>query len=77
MSFLQRELGRVQRALRDPLNKSRYAELYAAQQALAWASEPNGYASPVTMLMGIPGGSGDCSVQPHPVPSSDACFRAG
>lgn len=55
MSFLQRELDRVQCALRDPSNKDQYDELYAAQQALAWASEPNGYASPMKMLMGTPG----------------------
>ncbi len=57
MSFLQRERDRVQRALRDPSNKDRYDELYAAQQALAWASEPNGYASPMKMLTGILGGA--------------------
>ena len=55
MSFLQRELDRVRRALLDPLNRDRYDELYAAQQALSWASEPNGYASPMKMLMGTPG----------------------
>ncbi len=69
MSFLQRELDRVQRALRDPSNKDRYDELYAARQALAWASEPNGYASPMKMLTGILGDSEGCSALPRP-PSS-------
>ncbi len=69
MSFLQRELDRVQRALRDPSNSDRYDEFYAAQQALAWASEPNGYASPMKMLTDILGDSEGCSAPPRP-PSS-------
>ena len=69
MSFIQRELDRVQRAMRDPSKGDHYDELYAAQQALVWALEPNGYASPVKMLTGIPGDSEGCSAPLHP-PSS-------
>jgi hypothetical protein len=57
MSFLQRELDRIEAALRQPQSGNRYVELYAAQQALAWASEPTGFASPYAMIMGIPGDS--------------------
>lgn len=65
MSFLQREIDRLQRALRSSSNKDRYHEFYAAQQALAWASEPNGYASPMKMLTGIPGDLEGCSAVPR------------
>lgn len=51
MSFIQRELERIGDALRDPQPSNRYAELYAAQQALVWALEPEGYKSPYNMLV--------------------------
>lgn len=54
MSFIQRELGRLQGALLDPANAERYDRLYAAQQALAWAAEPEGFRSPHDMIMGAP-----------------------
>jgi hypothetical protein len=61
MSFIQRELDRIGAALQQPQLSNRYAELYAAQQALSWAAEPTGFASPASMLMGIQEGSADCS----------------
>jgi hypothetical protein len=65
MSFVQRELDQIGRALRVPQTPDNYARLYAAQQALAWAMEPNGFASPTASIgiRDIPGGSEDCS---HP-----------
>lgn len=77
MSFLQRELDRLQGALLDPSNRDRYSELYAAQQALAWALEPGGYASPTRLLMGILEDLEDCSVHRHPLPSSDIYCHNG
>lgn len=77
MSFIQRELDRIGEALRAAPEGNQYAQLYAAQQALAWATEPNGYAAPSMLLMGIPAGSRDCSAHLHPTPSSDTCSRIG
>lgn len=47
MSFMQRELDRIGAVLRDGFNHPNHAELYAAQQALFWAQEPTGFASPL------------------------------
>ncbi len=69
MSFIKRELDRIRHVLCDLSKHNRYDELYAAQQALAWASEPNGYASPMKMITDIPGDSEGCSALPRP-PSS-------
>jgi hypothetical protein len=46
MSFIQQEFDRISQALREPQNADRYHQLYAAQQALACAMEPKGFASP-------------------------------
>ena len=69
MRFLQRELDRIQRALRQPQIADRYRDLYAAQQALAWALEPDAFRSPYDFAVsapiepatGIPEDLGDCS----------------
>lgn len=71
MSFIQRELDRINGALLDPANADVYDRLYAAQQALAWATEPSGFRSPYDSVMGIPEGSEGCLVHPHPLPSSN------
>ena len=63
MSFIQRELDRIGNALTGAQSGNRYAELYAAQQALAWAMEPTGFKPPYDMLASATGtqeGSGDC-----------------
>jgi hypothetical protein len=77
MSFIQRELDRLGRALRVPQTPESYAQLYAAQQALAWAMEPDGFASPFVAiarsssepLMGTQEDSGGCSHPPCQSPS--------
>lgn len=43
---IARELERIEKALREPQTDERYCQLYAAQQALAWALDPDGFASP-------------------------------
>jgi hypothetical protein len=50
MSFVQREIDRIGDALRQPQFNERYDELYAAQQALLWATEPTDFKSPYDML---------------------------
>jgi hypothetical protein len=44
------ELERIECALRDPQTDERYCQLYAAQQALAWAMNPSGFASPFATI---------------------------
>ncbi len=78
MSFIQRELDRINSLLGDGSNPH-YAELYAAQQALAWALEPTGYKAPLDAVMkDTLADSEDYSVHTRP-PSSlntyDRCER--
>jgi len=69
MSFIQRELDRIQLALIDEKNETVKLELYAAQQALAWSQEPTGFKSPYAMIKDIQGGSEDYSAHSHPLSS--------
>lgn len=48
MSFIQRELEKINEAIRNTEGDS--SCLRAAQQALVWALEPDGYASPSEIL---------------------------
>ena len=70
-SFIQREIDRLSAAIVDPGQANQRAELYAAQQALAWALEPSGFRSPYGAIMGIPEAPEDYQAPPHPVPSLD------
>ena len=76
MSFIQRELDRLNSAILLAGDGEQRERLYAAQQALAWATEPDGYKSPLAMVMGTQEGSADCSAVRHPTPSSDICFQS-
>lgn len=83
MGFIERELRRLEAALREPQTDARYCQLYAAQQALSWALDPDGYASPyavvqtgsVMPLTGTPEGSEGCLAAPRHSLSSDTCSR--
>ena len=68
MGFVERELERIAVALREPRSAEEYAQLYAAQQALSWATEPTGFASPFDMLVsgGTPAEPADCSARSRP-----------
>ena len=59
------ELQRIAERLRAP-DPMQHAGLYAAQQALCWAAQPEAYASPFAVVTGIREGSGDCSGFLHP-----------
>ena len=50
MSHVREELDRVSRALAEPQSVARFNQLYVAQQALAWAMEPQGFASPIDVI---------------------------
>lgn len=71
MSFIQREIDRVASEMEAARGTVKYRELYAARQALSWALEPGGFASPYNMIMGILATKADCSVPPRPPQSSD------
>ena len=52
MSFIQRELERVASKLQaGPLADDERGQLYAVQQALLWASEPDGFKAPYDMII--------------------------
>ena len=77
MSFIERERERLAVALNEPQTPERWGWLYAAQQALAWAAEPNAFAPPYATIMrggvqpptGIQEGLADCLESVHRPPS--------
>ena len=71
MSFLHRERMKLNVAITETIDDRRRGQLYAAQQALAWAEDPIGFASPFAFLMGIAANSKDCPAEYHPPQSSD------
>lgn len=54
MGFLDRELARISEALLAAEPERRRPELYAAQQALSWASDPTAFRSPYDMIIDAP-----------------------
>lgn len=66
MGFIERELSLIGIELgnRDESDPT-YKRLYDAQQALAWATEPDGFKSPYAAIMGIQAAPGDCSAHPR------------
>jgi len=67
MGFIQREIDRLRIELTDSSHGPHYAELYAVQQALSWATEPDGFRAPFDMVMGTPLKTEDCPSEPHPL----------
>lgn len=73
MTMLQIESDRISSILQSDPEHAFFAELYAAQQALAWTRQPTAFASPANMILrepkapatGIPAGSGGCSAAPR------------
>lgn len=69
MSFIRREINKIRSQLIES-NGQHYNELYAAQQALEWALEPDGIRSPFQMITrGTLGAGEDCLAHPHPLSS--------
>ena len=66
MSFIQRELDRIGGALRANPDANDYDRLYVAQQALAWATDPEGFKSPMGLIRGTQEGKEDCPSCPDP-----------
>ncbi len=70
MGFIERELERISEAVRarqaEQSDTDEYRQLYAAQQALSWALEPDGFRAPYETILGTPAGSADCSEHSRP-----------
>ena len=66
MNLIERERQRIGAAIVNPGNAGVRDQLYAAQQALAWAVEPASAKAPYDMIMGIPGEQEDCQDEYRP-----------
>jgi hypothetical protein len=62
MSFVAREMEKLNKDLCMNPTGARYAEIFAAQQALAWALDPMAFKAPSALLICTQASSTDCSV---------------
>ena len=67
MEHVETELARIEARLAAYPDPFEHAGLYAAQRAL----RPDACGSPYDVVTSTGGGSGDCSAESHPQPSSD------
>jgi len=51
MGFVSRELDRIAVALQEPQPPERYGQLYAAQQALSFALDPEHFTGPLRVVL--------------------------
>ncbi len=75
MGMIDRELARLGRELRNA-PQGRYGELYAAQQALSWAKDPQAFKAPCAQIKGIPANSEDYPVYHGPPQCGDIDYHA-
>jgi hypothetical protein len=74
MSFIARERDRISAAIRrTPQADPAYHDLHIAQQALAWALEPEGIKSVYDSIMGTAASSKDYPPSSDPAPSGYIC----
>jgi hypothetical protein len=72
MLHVEEELARIERRLAAYPDPFEHAGLYTAQQALRWALDPNGFASPYwTVTRCRAGASKGCSEGSRHLPSSE------
>ena len=71
IGFVQRELDRIRReiVLQEAPSLEDDARLRAASQALSWALEPTGFATPYDVIMGTRPEPAGCSEHLRPVQS--------
>ena len=56
MGFVERESARLEAAIAaEPIGTDRFRQLFAAQQALKWATEPQFFAAPLDSIDGRTG----------------------
>lgn len=74
MGYIEREMGRIEAEIASEKNGTdRFRQLFAAQQALKWATEPQCFAAPLDSIdgrfgqaaMGSLAGTAGCSAEPH------------
>lgn len=70
MCLVSRELEKLSRELLNA-PEGRYGELYAAQQALSWALDPQAFKSPFALIMGTQEATEGCPVCRDQPQSSD------
>ena len=66
------ELRRISERLAAGPDPFEHAGLYAAQQALCWAAQPESFASPYKIIVGSEEGSECCSAPKSPPLFSDS-----
>jgi hypothetical protein len=71
VKHIETELHRIEGRLAGSPDAFEHAGLYAAQQALRWAAQPDDYASPFAVVTGSGEDSTDCSARSRPGPLSD------
>lgn len=69
MEHVHAELRRIESRLAAYPDPFHHAGLYAAQQALVWALQPEAFASPVATVLGSEEASEGCLAESHPLPS--------
>lgn len=62
---IENELERIAVGLRGSIPPDRQTQLYAAQQALSWALEPDGFRRPYDTIMDIQEDLEGCSAPSH------------
>ena len=65
MEHVHAEVARIAARLAAYPDPFHHAGLYAAQQALSWALQPDDFASPLNTVLGISEAAGDCSAGSH------------
>jgi hypothetical protein len=75
MKHIEDELFRIEGRLADQPDPFEHAGLYAAQQALRWAAQPDAYASPYAVVTGSGEAPAGCSAgsRPGPLSGTTAC----
>jgi len=63
MNHIQTEISRISARLAAYPDPFEHAGLYAAQQALSWALQPDAFASPLAIITRSEANSADCSEQ--------------
>jgi hypothetical protein len=70
MRFLEKEADRLRSALTQTPAGAIYDRLYAAQQAVVWAVDPETFRAPYDLITGTPEGSEGCLAENGHSPSS-------
>jgi hypothetical protein len=65
MEHVHAELRRIEARLAAYPDPFHHAGLYAVQQALVWALQPDAFASPLATVLGSAANSGDYSAESH------------